>query len=726
MGLTMMPTFNESWYRVADLKLKLHAAVDVHRQYYRGIQWFVVREPANSRFFRLSEAAYHFAAGLDGHRRVNDVWQASMERFGDDAPTQGETIQLLCRLNEANLLQGDLPPDTRDLFQRHRRHVAQNVRGALTNPFFIRIPLWDPDRFLDRWLPVARGVFSISGLLFWILLVVCGMWALASHGGSLTRGARDVLAPANLPLLYLAILVVKFAHEMGHAFACKHFGRLTHAGGEVHQMGLTLLFFTPLPFVDASSAWTLRNKWHRIIVGASGMLAELAIAAVAAVFWSHSADGSTLHAIAYNIMLTAGISSLVFNANPLLRYDGYYILLDLLEIPNLESRSRLYIGYLVKRHVWGLSRIVDPSHTAGERGWLAFYAIASTICRAVVLAAIALVLVRTFVFAGSLLATVLVLRWGLWPVLHLIRYLTTNQELTDRRPRAMATTLLLGSLLLAAVGIVEMPDRCRIEGVVEPVDYRVIHMPTTGFVGSVLASGTRVSPEGPLLLTATNPELQAKHDRLMAQRRRLKLQRQSAQTETAAAVQLIDEKRQAVEEQIKRVERDLAGLAVYSTIPGVWVAPDGQRQRSMRLERGMRIGVVADLNHLRIRAVADQQVASRLIDADSVPVEIRGKQRPGCNLQGRIQKIIPAGQEELPSAALGYAAGGSTRIDQEDASGRLAAEPFFEIIVTPTATASVPLKPGQTMVLRFETEAKPLIVQGWRSLRQLFQQRQLA
>jgi putative peptide zinc metalloprotease protein len=189
-----------------------------------------------------------------------------------------------------------------------------------------------------------------------------------SHYDALAARRTTVLNPDNLPYLYAAIVIVKLFHELGHGFACKHFGRKTGTGGEVHQMGVTFLFFTPLPFVDASSAWALRDKWHRIIVGASGMLAELAIAAMAAVLWVNTADGTAVHAIAYNVMLIASVSSLAFNGNPFLRYDAYYILLDLLEIPNLESRSKLYVGYLVKRYVWGMDQAFGPKPYQGEKG----------------------------------------------------------------------------------------------------------------------------------------------------------------------------------------------------------------------------------------------------------------------------------------------------------------------------------------------------------------------
>ncbi|MDJ0784486.1 MAG: PqqD family peptide modification chaperone [Desulfosarcinaceae bacterium] len=717
------PTFSESWYRVAELTPRLHGAVGVQRQHYRGVRWFVIQDPSSGRYFRVSEAAYHFVALLDGRRTVNHVWQTCMEQFGDAAPTQGEVIHVLCQLHDANLLQGNLAPDARALFQRYRKKVWRDIRSAMGSLFFIRIPLWDPDRFLDRWAAVVGPLFSRCGLILWGLLLLAGVAAIGSHAATLAARAPEVLAPGNLPLLYASILIVKLIHELGHAFACKHFGRQSGTGGEVHQMGLTLLFFTPLPFVDASSSWALPNKWHRILVGAGGMLAELAVAALAAIVWVQTAAGTTMHAIAYNIMLIASVSSLAFNGNPFLRYDAYYILLDLLEIPNLDARSKLYLAYLVKRHVWGLERVVDPSHTPGERGWLVFYAVAAFLCRTMILAAIAVMLMNLFPAIGTMLAAILVLRWALLPLGRLTRYLLVSPELAIHRSRALITSLAVAAALGLSVGIAKLPDRFRIEGVVEPVDYSVLHMQTAGFVRTVLTSGTHTGPDGPPLLTAHSPELVARREELMAKKRQLQLRRRSAETRETAAAQIMDQKIAALEEQLVRIGQDLDALNLFSPLAGVWVAPDAERLAATFVNRGERIGVVVDLERLRIRAVANQQVASRLI-ADARPhVAIRAKNRPDLALTGRIQTIIPAGQEQLPSAALGYAAGGGTRIDLSDDSGTRSAEPFFEILVAPDDPAAVGLKPGQTMALRFETTPKPLAVQGWRSLLQLFQKR---
>jgi putative peptide zinc metalloprotease protein len=453
------------------------------------------------------------------------------------------------------------------------------------------------------------------------------------------------------------------------------------------------------------------------------MLVELAVAAIAGMLWIHTAEGSTLHAMAYNIMFIAGVSSLVFNGNPLLRYDAYYILLDLLEIPNLESRSRLYACYLVKRYLWGVRQAHDPSHTPGEKGWLVFYAAASTICRVIVFAGMILFLGQTFFSIGVLAAAVMLAGWVLPPLVNGIRYLGTSQELGRQRMHAVLTSATAAAALLVAVGLIRVPDRCRIEGVVEPSHYSVIHMQTAGFVRNVLESGSRAGPDGPTLIEASCPDLETQRVRLLADLRQLQVNRQFAQTREAAQVQFMDEKMAALQEQIERVDQEMEGLALRSPLAGTWVAPDIDRITGMYLPRGRRIGVVANLDDMRIRAVAGQDVAGRLITEAQPLVDIRVKDQPDIELAGRIETIIPGGQERLPSAALGYAAGGSTQIDLQDPSGRRTAEPFFEILVVPALPEAGRVRPGQTMILRFETLPKPLLAQGWRSILQLFQQR---
>jgi putative peptide zinc metalloprotease protein len=243
--------------------------------------------------------------------------------------------------------------------------MTREIQGFLSNLLFIRIPVWDPDRFLDRFVGLFGRFFSVAGLGLWLAVIVTGLWAVAGRTDDLVASAGDILDPKGLPLLYLSFILIKVVHEFGHAFACKKLGREGGSGGEVHVMGVMFLIFTPLPYVDASSSWALRRKWHRVIVGAAGMMVELAVAALAAVVWARTGAGTAAHTIAYNMIFVGSVSTLLFNGNPLLRYDGYYILSDLLEIPNLAQRGKEYLYYLVRRWAWGVRQARSPAHTRG-------------------------------------------------------------------------------------------------------------------------------------------------------------------------------------------------------------------------------------------------------------------------------------------------------------------------------------------------------------------------
>jgi putative peptide zinc metalloprotease protein len=365
----------------------------------------------------------------------------------------------------------------------------------------------------------------------------------------------------------------------------------------------------------------------------------------------------------------------------------------------------------------------DPSHTKGEKVWLPFYAVVAIVVRVIVMAAIIVFVGDRLFIIGVMLAAGILAVWLFVPVGKMVRYLATSQELFQVRVRAVFTTLSAGVLLIFAAGLINSPDRCRLEGVVEAVHHAAIHQKTSGFVLSSLSSNTETGPDGPPLVTASSPEMESRRFSLIAELRRLKVRRQVAQTKEAAAAQIIDEEIVALEEQIERVDQGLQELVLKSPVSGTWVAPDIDQTNGMYFRRGRHIGDVVSLHDLRIRAIAGQKEAARLIKEAHQEVEIRVKGRPDIELAGRLEMILPAGYERLPSAALGYAAGGSTQNDMQDSSGRLAAEPFFEILVVPSLQQDTLMRPRQRVVLRFETLPKPLLVQGWRALLQLFQAR---
>jgi putative peptide zinc metalloprotease protein len=208
----------------------------------------------------------------------------------------------------------------------------------LKSPMSLRIPLVDPDAFLTRTVGYFRPLFGTSGLLLWLALVLPAVVLAGEHWAELTGNIADrVFATENLLLLSLCYPLVKIVHELGHGYAAKLNGR------EVREMGVMFLLFYPVPYVDASAANALRDKKQRALIGAAGMVSELAVAALATYAWVLLEPGLA-RAIAFNVMLIAGVSTLLVNGNPLLRFDGYYILADLIEVPNLGARANKYWG----------------------------------------------------------------------------------------------------------------------------------------------------------------------------------------------------------------------------------------------------------------------------------------------------------------------------------------------------------------------------------------------
>ena len=187
MTLQLRPTFSESWYRVANLKAKLRAGAQISRQFYRGERWYVVRDPAGNQFHRLSDAAYRFVGLLDGiaHRRRSlGTVGGTLE---DDAPTQPEVIQILSHLYSANLIDADVTPDATVLLRRHKQLSKRKMQNRLMNVLFPRIPLWDPDRFLKRWMPLAR-------------VAVQQVWRAGLAGGGDLRQSSCSLRTGTMPI----------------------------------------------------------------------------------------------------------------------------------------------------------------------------------------------------------------------------------------------------------------------------------------------------------------------------------------------------------------------------------------------------------------------------------------------------------------------------------------------------------------------------------------------
>jgi putative peptide zinc metalloprotease protein len=726
--LQLRPTFSESWYRVATLKPRLRVGADISRQFYRGERWYVVRDPAGNQFHRLSDPAYRFIGLLNGRRTVAEAWDLVGGQLADDAPTQPEVIHVLSQLYAANLLETDITPDAMVLLRRHKQMVKRKMQGRLMNVLFPRIPMWDPDRFLRRWMPVARVLFSKFGAVVWIAVMIAALVTVLPQWDQLKVSAGHALDLQrnleNIFFLYGTFVVIKLIHELGHAFACRRFG------GECHELGIMLLVLVPTPYVDASSAWAFPSKWQRIFVGAGGMIVELFFAALCAFVWRYTNPTTypIINELAYNAMFIASVSTVIFNANPLLRYDGYYILSDVLEIPNLRQKSTEYAMGLIKRHVFSL-KLPQPLPPPGQRVWLFIYAVASSIYRVFVGIVIILLVTWKVPVLGVLMALGGVVTWVFVPVGKLARYLMLDPELHRKRRRAVAFSVAVAAVVILLVGIIRFPVHVDFAGIVQPDD----PIASTGAVQSGLlkaggdgrvigihAQDGQIVRVGQLILELTNPSDQHDLDQAAG-----KVAEYDARIRQAGATDLIELAKDRGDlilwqQKLAQAQQRMEDLKVKAPFDGRLIAPHLHEMGNTFLSRGDEIGSVAVLNKLIIKGDIEQKDSQLVQGIKQFNVEVR--------LAGQLEKTIPGGAVTLPPAAvselphpsLGQAGGGDLQVDPRDPKGMRLQNSQFEARVK-LENPDEQIYPGQRAYVRLTLGNRPLAWQWTRRFLQLLE-----
>ena len=709
-------TFSESWYRVANQRVTLRAGVRVRRQNFRGERWFVLENPFTNEFYRMRPAAYEFVARLRSDRTVGDVWQECLDRSPDDAPGQESVIQMLSQLYLFNLLHYDTASDVAALFSRQKKREQREFRSRLLNIMFMRFPLLDPDRFLVRTLPFVGRLISPIGALLWLLVVGLGVKTVIDHFPALREQGQSVLTPSNLPLLYLGLMLIKTLHEFGHAYFCRKYG------GEVHAMGVMLMIFTPVPYVDATSSWSFRERRKRVMVGLAGMIVELFVAAIAAMIWARTGNG-VVHSLAYNIMFVASVSTVIFNINPLLRFDGYYILSDLVGIPNLTQRAGKQLRFLCERYLFGLKKERSPATRRSEAAWLSGYGVVSGVYRLFVFGGILLAIGDHFFLIGLVMAAVCFISWVTVPLIRFVRYLAADPRLERQRPRAIAASLAILAFALILLQVIPFPSRFRAPGVVQATAWSEVITGTSGQVAELLSiPGSRVRAGQPLV-RLVNPELELELRQAGSAMQEVDSRIRLAMSGTGADIRPLQQRLLALSNRLDKLRFDQSSLVLTSRQEGLWVAPELKDAVRRWIPRGTRLGILVDPSSFRFTATVLQEDVDALFARHISGAEVRLQGQAGTVLKVARWQTIPGAQRTLPSPSLGWKGGGDVEVAADDPHGQKAAEPFFEVRAELDPTTAVALLHGRSGKIRFDLEAEPLLPRAIRRLRQLLQKR---
>lgn len=703
------PLHSAQWYRVAALRPRWRLHARAQRQLVRGEAWHVVSGDGAGGVLRLGAAAWSIAGRCDGRTTMQSIWDAAWAADAERAPTQDEAIAVLLRLVEAGALECDGVPDLAARIEGERRDASRHRRGRF-NPIAPRIPLGDPTGLLRPLEPLGAWLFSRAGALAWSALLAFAAAIALSESEAVARHAgRWLDSPRYLLLALAAWLPMKLVHETAHALAVRRWG------GEVREVGVALLLGLPVPYVDASEAHRFERASSRAAVSAAGVLAELALAAVGLLVWAATEPG-WLRDAGFAVAVAGSASTVLFNGNPLMRMDGYFVLCDLAGLPNLATRSAAWWRAQALRRIAGLATQRGPDPARGETPWLVAYAPLAWCWRVAMVLSIVL-------WAGALhrlLGAALAALGATWLVgVPVARLLRAPLEAAAGAGARLAAWARLGGVLAAVVTvvtIVPVPDRSVVPALVAMPDDAQVRAGVDGFVAEVLARAAAPVPLGVPLLRLDDPALAIDRERALTARRGAQARLFASLRSDPAQAREAEQELARADAELARIDERIALLPVRAATDGrvEWLRPQDLPGRWVR--EGEVVGHVTGVARPVLRVALDQDEAARVREGVR-GVRVRLAEAPGRAFGGRLAREAPAAVDVLPGAALGEPAGGPIPVDPADRDRLRPARPVWVVEVALDAPAMQPRAGGRAWV-RLDFGSASLGAQGWRWMRQ--------
>jgi putative peptide zinc metalloprotease protein len=562
------------------LRLRRRQDLIARRHQYHGTVYYLIKDPITLKYFRFQEEEYALLEMLDGETSLDEIQRRFEQQFAPQKITVGELGRFVGMLYHSSLVLADAPDQGRQLLKSSREKSQKQRRAALSNVLCVRFTGFDPDEILN-WLSARFGwFFSMPAVLASMLSVIGAVLLIASEWAvfqSRLPYFEDFFAAKNWIWLAGTLAVTKILHEFGHGLACKRLG------GECHEMGLMFLVLTPCLYCNVSDSWMLPNKWHRAAIGAAGMYVEIVLASICTFIWWFTHPGA-LHYLCLNVMFVSSVSTILFNANPLLRYDGYYILADLVEIPNLRQKASQILQRMLALWMLGIESPEDPFLPQKGRTFFALYTVAAAVYRWVIAFSIIFFLNRVFEpyglkVVGQVIAIFAVYGLLVMPAWQFFRFLLVPGSAEKVKVAHALVSVAEVAVILAVILVVPLPYRvsCPIE--IQPRDATSVYVATGGTLRQVLAKPGDELAEGQPIAQLENVNTLLELAQLEGERQllvtRIDSLRRKAFTDDAAALEAAEVQKSlaAIHEQIEKRQRDLQQLTVASPVEGTFLPP---------------------------------------------------------------------------------------------------------------------------------------------------------
>jgi putative peptide zinc metalloprotease protein len=445
------------------LQVKLRPDLVVQPQFYEGMTHYVVKDPIALKYFRFKIEEYFLLQQFDGKNTLQDVKKAFERKYRPQTISIDDLTRFTAQLHEAGIVQIDSQDQAKVLIRRRRKNQWKKIWQFFANILYIKIPIIDPEKLLTGMYPYFRWIFSTTFVTFAVGMMLAAITLVASNWTEFYSKLPEFQSFFNwytILAFWCSLAIVKVIHEFGHGLTAKHYG------GEVHEMGMLFLVLTPALYCDVTDSWLLPNKWKRIWISAAGIFVECFLASCATFVWWYAQDG-LLKSLAMATMFICSINTIMFNANPLLRYDGYYVMADWLEIPNLRIKSTQFFSYLFQEKVLGLEIPVQNYMPRSRRFLFVTYAVASYLYRWVVTFSIIFFLTQFlkkyklqsvgYMMAGGSLVPLLFM-----PLYQIVKFVRTPGRMRKvKKARAAVFFAVVGAIV---AGILLIPTPLRVSG----------------------------------------------------------------------------------------------------------------------------------------------------------------------------------------------------------------------------------------------------------------------
>ncbi|HMP02113.1 MAG TPA: HlyD family efflux transporter periplasmic adaptor subunit [Gemmatales bacterium] len=663
--------------RRKQVRIRLRPDLDFILQKYEGKSFHVVKDPVSMRYYRFKEHEQFLLGFLDGTHTLEDAQKAFEARFRPERLTLEDLESFTSQLLQAGLAQNETPGAGKQLFERYKKRSRRMFMQKFMNLLYIKIPLFDPDRLLRLMLPHTRFIFtrwflalSVAFLLAALLLVLRNWNVFLSK----LPAYHEFFTMKTVVYLWVALGLVKVIHEFGHGLSCKAFG------GEVHEMGLLFLVFSPCMYCNVSDAWMMPNKWHRIIISSAGIYVELIIAAAATFVWWNSEPGGFVSTMSMALMVVCSVSTFVFNANPLMRFDGYYILSDWIEIPNLREKANRYLLQLAQEHALGIEVPPQPYMSLGRKVLFVIFAIVSWFYRWFITFAV-LVFMYTFLqpyklgVISFILGTASVATMFGQPLYQLFKHVQRRGRLPDMKP--LRTTISAALLAGSVAALLFIPLPMRVSGVVlitvDPANLQRVVVPEYGGIlkERLVVDGQSVQT-GDELVRLHNPrlEIDLRINEVAQAQRKVQVTALMAQYLAGGRETRLIEELNTAQAELRMLQtmhrdlkRQLEGLVIRAPRDGLVMSLVPVSEIGKALERGQPICEIGDDRDLR--AVLLVTPSDRALFSEGAEAWVRVHGLAYNWWPGRVMTISETEAKEVPTQ-LSFKAGGDVATQHDE------------------------------------------------------------